>query len=190
MTLMNPRLKENFRRKASALIFALVPVMAPLVQASTPIPTASYEVGFSPKAGALPVILKGIDSARSEILVAAYSFTSKPISLALASAAKRGVAVRVIADKHSNTGKYTSVTYLANQGVPVRLTDKFAIMHNKYMVIDKRTVELGSFNYSSSADTRNAENALLLTNVPELANDYAMDWLRLWKTGEELAPNF
>ncbi|EGY29577.1 hypothetical protein Rin_00004470 [Candidatus Regiella insecticola 5.15] len=56
--------------------------------------------------------------------------------------------MRVVANKKSNGGKYTAATYLANHRVPVRLNDKYAIMHNKFMVVDSHSVETGSFNYT------------------------------------------
>ena len=42
-----------------------------------------FEIGFSPKGASLDIILKGIQQSQKSILVAAYSFTSKPISTAL-----------------------------------------------------------------------------------------------------------
>ena len=83
--------------------------------AATPINNASFEAGFSPRGDSLQLVLKAIDSAKKSIHVAAYSFTSKPIATALVSAYKRGVDVQVIADKKSNSGKYTAVTYLATR---------------------------------------------------------------------------
>lgn len=48
------------------------------------------------------------------------------------------------------------------------------------MVIDGKTVETGSFNYTSSADQKNAENVLVLHDVPDLAEAYHQEWMRLW----------
>ena len=152
--------------------------------------SAAFEVGFSPKGKSLNIILDGIKNAEESILVAAYSFTSKPISTALLEAHKRGVAVRVVADAKSNTSQYSAVTFLANQGVPVRVNDRYAIFHHKFMVFDGRHVETGSFNYSAAAVDRNAENVLLLMNVPEIAGRYAQEWQRLWNEGKEVKPNY
>ncbi|EJK5562221.1 phospholipase D family protein, partial [Salmonella enterica] len=91
---------------------------------------------------------------------------------ALVSAKNRGVSVRVVADEKANNNKYTAVTYLANQGVPVRLDSQYAIMHNKFMVVDGNTVQTGSFNYTASAVSRNAENVLLIQAAPALAKNY------------------
>jgi len=152
--------------------------------------TPAFEVGFSPKGKSLNIILGGIARAEKSILVAAYSFTSKPISTALLDAHKRGVAVKVVADAKSNSGKYSAVTFLANQGVPVRVNSRYAIFHHKFMVFDNRHLETGSFNYSAAAVDRNAENVLLLKDVPEIAEIYAREWQRLWNESIEVKPNY
>ena len=54
------------------------------------------------------------------------------------------------------------------------------------MVIDDRHVETGSFNFSAAAVDKNAENVLVLWNVPALAAQYAAEWKRLWDEGESL----
>lgn len=138
--------------------------------ASQALPAGStFDVGFSPYGRALDVVLDGIADARQSILVAEYSFTSKPIATALLNAHKRGIKVFVVADQKDNSTGYSAVRFLANEGVPVRLDGNYAIHHHKFMVIDGVNLETGSFNYSAAAANRNAENALLLRNVKPLA---------------------
>lgn len=151
----------------------------------------TFDVGYTP-GNALKLVLKGIHEAREHILVAAYLFTSKPIATALLEAHKRGVAVAVIADHKSNgpTSPYSAATFLANQGVQVRLNGNYAIFHHKFMVIDDSHIETGSFNYSSNAAKRNAENVLLVWNAPELAAHYSTEWKRLWNESQELKARY
>ena len=157
----------------------------------SPVPSsAAFEVGFSPRGKSLNIILNGIKRAEESVIVAAYSFTSKPISTALLEAHKRGINVRVVADAKSNSGQYSAVTFLANQGVPVRVNDRYAIFHHKFMVFDGRHVQTGSFNYSAAAVDRNSENVLLLMNVPEIAGIYSQEWQRLWNESKEVKPNY
>ncbi|AWK15746.1 phospholipase D family protein [Candidatus Fukatsuia symbiotica] len=147
-------------------------------------------VGFSPSGTALANILNVINSAKSQIYVVAYSFTSKEIATALLTAKKRGVNVQVVVDKKANSEKYTAVTFLANQGVAVRLNDKYTIIHNKFIVIDGKTLQTGSFNYSSSANKRNAENVVVLWNAPTIAAMYQQEFLRLWNEVDTLSPTY
>lgn len=150
---------------------------------------ASYEYAFSPRAGSLDLVLRAIDSADKQILVAAYTFTSKPVSLALLEAHKRGVDVRLVVDEKSNR-RYTAAHFLANQGVPVRLNGNYPIMHNKFMVVDGETVETGSFNFSAAAANKNAENVLVIWYAPELAQEYTKEWQRLWDESAELKATY
>jgi phosphatidylserine/phosphatidylglycerophosphate/cardiolipin synthase-like enzyme len=89
-----------------------------------------------------------LNKAKSTILVQAYSFTSAPIVKALLNAHKRGVKVEVILDKSQKTQKYSSATFLYNQGIPVKIDAQHAIAHNKVMIIDGETVITGSFNFT------------------------------------------
>jgi len=79
---------------------------------------------------------------------------------------------------------------LANHGVPVRLNGNYAIHHHKFMVIDDENLETGSFNYSSAAANKNAENVLLLWHVKPMAQTYRKEWQRLWNEAEPLAANY
>ncbi|OZI13740.1 endonuclease [Sodalis-like symbiont of Philaenus spumarius] len=169
--------------KVTAVILSFFLTFTSPLSASTSI--QDVEVGFSPGRTAKQIILLAIEEAKTSIDIAAYSFTSKPIALALVDAQNRGVNVRVVADRKSNGGKYTAVTYLVNHRVPVRLNDKYAIMHNKFMIVDGRSVETGSFNYTQSAASRNAENVIYLRNRLDIAEKYAREFNRLWSEAED-----
>ncbi|WP_028535958.1 phospholipase D family protein [Paludibacterium yongneupense] len=174
---------------APLLLAVLAFPVAPALCA--PLPTnADYDVGFSPGQGSLELILKEVRSARASILVAAYSFTSKPIASALLDASRRGVKVAVVADEKSNSRSYSAVSYLANSGIPVRLNGHYAIFHHKFMVIDGATLETGSFNYTAAAAKSNAENVLLLRNVKPLAAHYTQEWRRLWDEATPLGKSY
>jgi len=49
------------------------------------------------------------------------------------------------------------------------------IAHNKVMIIDRKKVITGSFNFTNAADNRNAENVLLIEDS-ELAATYIDNW--------------
>jgi len=110
------------------------------------------QVYFSPKGGCTEAIIHQIDSAKSEILVQAYSFTSGYIIKALSKAHKRGVKVEVLLDKSQCKEEYTSATFLDNSGIPTYIDDKHAIAHNKIMIIDREAVITGSFSFTKAAE--------------------------------------
>ena len=142
-------------------------------------PVEVLGVYFTPPAGAANAIVKAIDASQHEVLVQAYGFTHNAIAQALLRAQGRGVSVRVLLDQKSDhTNRY--VIDLLNQGqVSLREDGKHAISHNKVMVIDEAVVITGSFNFTNSAETRNAENFLILKSV-ELASQYKMQWQIHW----------
>jgi phosphatidylserine/phosphatidylglycerophosphate/cardiolipin synthase-like enzyme len=143
---------------------------------------ASWDTGFTVDGTALPLILKVINSAQKQIVLAAYAFTNRDITQALINAHNRGVQVYVVADEKENQ-QYTTLSYLARAGIPVRLTNRYAIMHNKFIVADGLNLQTGSFNYTQSAVSRNAENVLVNWNFPTEAQNYLNDWKVLWDGG-------
>ena len=123
-------------------------------------------------------------------MVAAYTFTSKPITTALLDAHKRGVSVFILADEKEAKKGYSSAQFLANSGVQVRTNDRYDIMHHKFLVIDKLHVQTGSFNYSKAAAEKNAENVLVIWDAPDLANKYGQEWMKLWNEGQQMKAHY
>lgn len=140
----------------------------------------SLTAGFSPGGTALDLILQLTNRARQSADVAAYDFTSRPVGQALSDAVARGVKVRLVADEKKSRDRWSLVGQLACAGVDVRLNGMYSIMHNKFMVTDGSAVETGSFNYTSSAEKRNAENALVIQDEPGIARQYQAEFNRLW----------
>lgn len=136
---------------------------------------ASIDVCFSPGGNCTAAIVKELNAAKSEILVQAYSFTSAPIAAALIRAHKRGVSVKVLLDKSQKTQRYSSYTFLRNQGIEVAIDSAHAIAHNKIIIIDQETVITGSFNFTKAAEEKNAEN-LLIIKSRDLAKSYINNW--------------
>ena len=154
---------------------------------------ADVAVAFSPGIGDLTaeaLVLEGIRDARNSIDVAAYSFTSRSIAKALVEARKRGIDVRVVADQSSRSIQYNGPQSLANAGIPVRVSTVYAVMHDKFMVIDGVSIQTGSFNYTQAAADRNAENVLYIRNHAPLAQEYKNEWLRLWDNAEPLVAHY
>ena len=163
---------------------AKTPMPAAIKQPNTVKATGTIEVAFSPNGGGAATIIRAIGQAQKTIKVQAYSFTNADIAKALLEASKRGVQVRVVLDKSQETEKYTSATFLANAGVPVRIDDDFAIAHNKIMILDDETVITGSFNFTKAAEERNAENVLVIRGNKELARLYLQNWQWRWDASE------
>ena len=170
MELMN-RITASF---AIIIVIHLIVLSTPIHVYSQEKPP-SIEVYFSPHGGCTEAIIRELNKAKSTVLVQAYSFTSAPLAKALLNAHKRGVIIEVILDKSQSTQKYSSATFLYNQGIPVKIDAQHAIAHNKVMIIDGETVITGSFNFTKAAEENNAEN-LLVIHDKKLAERYIKNW--------------
>ena len=140
-------------------------------------PAPSHGVHFSPKGGCTDVVVSELARARHEVLVLAYSFTSRPIAQALVDAKLRGVHVEIVLDHSNEKEEHTDLPFFVGQGLTPLIDPHHAIAHNKVMVLDGRTVLTGSFNFTNQAEHDNAENLLVLRDYPDLARAYRQNFL-------------
>ena len=151
---------------------------------ATPLPaTGTVEVLFTPWDDAEGAIVRALGEARQSIHVQAYLLTSRSIAKALQDAQARGVAVEVLADQEMvRKGDSSLIPKLAAEGIPVWLETRYAIAHNKVLLVDALSahgfVITGSYNFTWSAQARNAENLLILRDNPELVKRYLDNWRR------------
>lgn len=157
---------------------------------------AQIEVAFSPRQGAEELVIKAINSAKSEIRIQSYSFTSATITRALLNAKARGVNIALVADYKNNIQQDASgkakhaLSALVNAGISVRTISIYPIHHDKTMVIDRRHVETGSFNYSDAAANKNSENVIVIWNNPELAATYLRHWEDRYSRGQDFQMSY
>ena len=154
------------------------------------------EVAFSPNLGAEELVIRVTDSAKKDLRVMAYAFTSSKITSALIRAAKRGVNVYLLADEKQNLGAgagpkgRAALSALSLAVVHVRVVDAYPIFHDKVQISDGRVLQTGSFNYSDAAAKRNSENVIVHWDNPELASAYAEHFARNWKLSKAFNPSF
>jgi len=123
-------------------------------------------------------VIQTIDSARKTILLQMYALTSRDITSALVNAKRRGLGVRAIVDRsqlNEDRSDAYAIGRLASGGVPIVVDTVPGLMHNKVMIVDSATVLAGSFNYTWSAENRNAENLLVIHDL-EIAAEYTHNW--------------
>ena len=143
----------------------------------------SAQALFSPWDDIEGAIVARLRAAQRQVLVQAFSFTSRPIARALIEAKRRGLDVRVTADA-AETQRLEGgrIPELAAAGIPVFIEERYQSAHNKVMVIDadlpSGTVITGSYNWSFAAQRRNAENVLIMRDQAALAARYRMNWER------------
>jgi hypothetical protein len=138
-------------------------------------------VCFVPAQACEAQIAEAIESAVGSVRVQAYGFTAPAILDALAAARARGVDVQAVLDRSDDTDKVaaaarsTGARFTAEAGIPTWIDDRVAIAHNKVIVIDAHLVIGGSYNFTSAAEHRNAENVTFMDS-PVIAGFYLRNW--------------
>lgn len=156
--------------------------IGPVVAAELPA-SGTMEVFFPPWDDAETAIVTSIGDARHSVFVQAYAFTSRAIARALVEARRRGVAVEVLADAEMNRrAGGNSIPTLLAAGIPVAFETRYNAAHNKVILVDpdspRCAVLTGSYNFTWSAQARNAENLLILRGNRPLARLYLENWRR------------
>ena len=137
----------------------------------------SVTIRFSPRGGCQDAIVQELQKARKEIFVQAYSFTADPLTYALVDAKKRGVNVVIVLDKSHEIDKYSDLRIFLEQGMSPLIDAEHAIAHNKIIVIDKKVVVTGSYNFTNQAEGENAENVVIIKGHPQIAKMYRDNFL-------------
>jgi phosphatidylserine/phosphatidylglycerophosphate/cardiolipin synthase-like enzyme len=159
---------------------------------AAPLPaTGTVEVLFTPWDDAEGAIVRALGEAKSSIHVHAYLLTSRSIARALQEAKARGVTVEILADKEMmSKGDNSLIPKLAAEGIPVWLETRYSAAHNKVLLIDapgtQGIVITGSYNFTWSAQARNAENLLILRGNPALVRRYLENWRRHREDAERM----
>src|SRR5215467_1470890 len=121
---------------------------------------------------ATKAVVEALASARQQVLVQAWGLISTPITQELVQAERRLQDVRVILDKSAARRGYP---FLEQAGVVVLIDAEHAIAHSSVMIVDRQTVITGSFNFTRSAQERNAED-LVLIRSSVVATQYLHNW--------------
>lgn len=169
------------------MLFALVILYSTATFADKFDPNASYQVCFTPAQNCTNLIVAAINQAKNQILVQAYSFTSVPIAHALIDAHKKGIDVKIILDRSQYRSRgFSSARMLQDYHMPAFIDYELNIAHNKVIIIDKKTVVTGSFNFTRAAQERNAENVIIISD-PQIAKKYLDNWQSRFNLSKSLS---
>jgi phosphatidylserine/phosphatidylglycerophosphate/cardiolipin synthase-like enzyme len=117
-----------------------------------------------------------IDSARSKILVAAYSFKNRWIAEALIRAHRRGVEVKVVLDASQARTRGSQYWNLWLSGIEVRTLWDFRPLRYGFAVIDDDIVVVSSYSFSRAEE--GYESVAVLQG--DVVRRYSEEFGRLW----------
>lgn len=160
-----------------ALMFAVVGVAS-----------AEVSVLFSPHGGCDQALVLLARSAQMYLDAACYTFSLDPVADELIAAKRRGVKVRVILDRSQAHQTWCPASRLAAAGISVMVNTHSGLMHDKFLVVDGRSVATGSYNWTKAGTDDNDENLVLLTNEIPVASTFAVHFDRMWHDTARFAP--
>lgn len=137
-------------------------------------------------AGTIPEkLIELINDAQRSIHIAAFEFDLTPVAEALIAAHQRGVEVRWVTDDEFGLGAdedagHGQFAMLRQAGIEVRDDGRSALMHNKFIIFDGRTVWTGSTNLTHNGSFRNNNNVLVIRS-PRLAEMYEREFAEMWE---------
>lgn len=117
-----------------------------------------------------------------EISVAVAWFTHRDLFDALLLALDRGVKVSVIlVEDIINCGPngLDFSTFIAKGGLLRFMNTRKILMHNKFCIFDKKVLVTGSYNWTYSAEARNAEN-IIVTNEKDVCTAFVGQFENMW----------
>lgn len=182
------------RQKATVAVTGRLPhllFLAVFLFATPAVGEMVVQACFSPAGKCSSLIIREIQQAKKEILVAVYAFTSDELVAALVQAKKRGLSVQVVIDRDFDAGNDRSKgKFLEAQKVPLRriaaiksaaAVKEGGLMHQKFAVLDRSAILTGSYNWTHAADRLNDENLLLFRDAGLLAEEYRRIFVQLWE---------
>ena len=139
------------------------------------------------------LIIDNIRASKSEIKIAVAWFTQRQLFDSVLDALERGVKVSLIMMKDFiNCGIYglPLQSFVDKGGLLHFVTSRGWTMHNKFCLFDNSMVISGSYNWTYSAETRNAEN-VIATDDDDVCSRFDDYFNRLWAESfaEETIPN-
>ena len=124
------------------------------------------EIYFSPDDAVAEHILTLLQGAQESIYFLAYSFTADELGDVIRQRAADGVTVAgVMDDDQVNKNQGTEYDLFQQAGLDVRRDGNAGLMHHKMIIIDRKIVITGSYNYSASAEDYNDENVVIFDNL-------------------------
>ena len=124
-------------------------------------------------------LVEAIDAARLSIDVAAYSISLNSVRYALIRAHERGVTVRMVME--SNNMDRSDVQYLLEAGVPIVGDNRAGLMHDKFVVIDRSEVWLGSMNFTDSGAYEDNNNMIRIRST-EIAENFLVEFNEMFES--------
>lgn len=126
-------------------------------------------------------LINVINSGNKTVHMAVYSLTKRDIVNSIIAAKKRGLDIKIITDKKESSMRSEAVELqlLKQNSITIKVNTFDGLMHDKFTIVDGKTISTGSFNYSDSAVYKNYENMVVIKD-PTIANGFDNEFSKMW----------
>ncbi|RJP46967.1 MAG: DUF1669 domain-containing protein [Anaerolineaceae bacterium] len=122
-------------------------------------------------------LIASIDAARLSVDVAIYSLSLRELGNALLRARDRGVAVRVVME--SDNRERSVPQALIEAGIPILGDRREGLMHDKFVIIDRSEVWMGSMNFTVNGAYDDNNNLIHIRSV-KIAENYLTEFEEMY----------
>lgn len=150
------------------------------VQVQSVQPPQHLEVCFSPDEPCAAKVIRFVQSAQESLDIAIFDITLNELVNEIIAKSQSKIPVRVIVDRRQAKGTHSLASKLSQAGIQVRIGSQKGVMHNKFIIMDHKMVQTGSFNYTLNASQNNSENQIYLTD-PLVVGRYIKRFEQLWE---------
>ncbi len=126
----------------------------------------NIKIYFSSQTNIPDKLISLIKRSEKSIHLACYEIALPSVTRALLEAKKKGIDVKVITDR-----------------------GKSALMHHKFMVVDRRIVWTGSFNITVKSAYYDDNNVIVIDS-PRLAENFEVEFKKMWEEDSSLRPPY
>ena len=146
---------------------------------------------FSPGSKSEERLAALLDAAKESIDACTFSFSSEILANALINAQKRGVKVRFMMDKNLAKNSIAGRNvFKSGTDFKVRIGRKGkGALHDKFVIIDNKILQTGSFNWAQNASVNSFEN-MVFFNDNDHINAYKRIYDDLYYETETVSNNF
>ena len=128
----------------------------------------------------IDALLDAVNSAQKSLDIAIYNFSEPSLANALIRAKNRGVQVRLVMES-DNLFKPVP-RQLQTAGIPINGDGQNSLMHDKFMVVDGKTLLVGSANFTDNGLSTD-NNYLLFIDDPDLSEVYLEEFDSMFSNG-------
>ena len=147
--------------------------------------TLNIRCAFSPGDNCRNLIIELIERSLTKIDICVFTISDNVITSAIINAYKRGIKIRIVTDNDKKNDLGSDIKEMHYMGIEIHIDQTPYHMHHKFMIVDKKTVLTGSYNWTRNAALYNQENTISITDS-EVTKRFQSEFDRLWEESADL----